>query len=186
MSDPLYSRDVLKLAAAATGAGELPEPRLSGLAINPVCSDKVSVTMRLDGRGRIIALAHETKACVFTQASSAILGAQALGANEVRIRRLRGEIEAMLAGGKAPGAPFADYAALAGVAMHKNRHTCVLLPLDAVIGALSVAEPSEITNPGAEGAKPKVAPVRARAISRKKRGARPRKPRVGKTGRRRR
>jgi nitrogen fixation NifU-like protein len=186
LSDPLYSRDVLKLAAAATGAGELSEPRLSGLAHNPVCGDKVAVTMRLDGRGRITALAHETKACVFTQASAAILGAQLLGADEQGVRRLRNEVEAMLVGGGAPGSPFADYAALAGVALHKNRHTCVLLPIDAVIGALSVAEPLEIANPCGERPQRKRGPIRPRAARGKKRAARTRKPRVGKPRRRRR
>ena len=176
----------MKLAAAATGAGELAEPRLSGLAHNPVCGDRVTVTMRLDGRGRIVALAHETKACVFTQASAAILGAQLPGADEQRVRRLRDEVEAMLVGGRTPGAPFADYSALAGVAVHKNRHTCVLLPIDAVIGALSVAEPLEIANPGGEGPQRKRGSVRPRAARGKKRASRARKPRVGKARRRRR
>jgi nitrogen fixation NifU-like protein len=186
LSDPLYSRDVLKLAAAATGAGELAEPRLSGLAHNPVCGDRITVTMRLDRRGRITALAHETRACVFTQASAAILGAQLLGADEARVRQLRHDIEAMLAGAAPPAVPFADYAALAGVAVHKNRHTCVLLPIDAVIGALSVAEPLEITYPGGEGPQRKSAPIHPRTTRGKKRASRTRKPRVGKSRRRRR
>ena len=185
MSDPLYSRDVLKLAAAATGAGELPEPCLSGYALNPVCGDKVSVTLQLDNRGRITGLAHNTKACVFTQASASILGAQSRGADEARIRHLRHQVEAMLTGAAAPAAPFADYAALAGVAVHKNRHTCVLLPIDAVLGALAVAEPLEISDPAPKRPKRKLTPVRARAARGKKR-TRPRKTRVGKTGRRRR
>ena len=176
----------MKLAAAATGAGELPEPRLSGLAHNPVCGDKVTITMRLDGRGRIMAFAHETKACVFTQASAAILGEHLLGADEQRVRRLRNEVEAMLVGNGAPGAPFADYAALAGVAVHKNRHTCVLLPIDAIIGALSVAEPLEIANPGAKRSQRKRGPDRPRSARGKKRIARTRKPRIGKPRRRRR
>lgn len=151
--DPLYAKPVLKLAAAATGAGQLPEPNLAGTAHNPVCGDRVSVTMRLDAQGRIVALAHETKACVLTQASASILGTHLKGADEARVRRLRNDVTAMLDGKKAPAKPFADYAALTGVAAHKNRHTCVLLPIDAVLGAFSVAEPSEIANPRRKRAK---------------------------------
>jgi len=186
LSDPLYSRDVLKLAAAATGAGELPEPRLSGYALNPVCGDKVLVTMRVDGRGRIAELAHETKACVFTQASSSILGTQLRGADEARISRLRHEVEAMLAGGAIPAAPFTDFAVLAGVSEHKNRHTCVLLPIDAVLGAFAVAEPLEVAEPRTEGPKRKLAPARARVRVRGKKRTRLRKARIRKAGRRRR
>ncbi len=145
--DPLYAKPVLKLAAAATGAGHLPEPNIAGTAHNPVCGDRVSVTMRLDTHGRIAEIAHETKACVLSQASASILGAHLKGADETRVRLLRDAVEAMLKGAKAPASPFSDYAALAGVARHKNRHTCVLLPIDAVLGAFSVAEPLEITNP---------------------------------------
>jgi NifU-like protein involved in Fe-S cluster formation len=47
----------------------------------------------------------------------------------------------MLRGGEIPPAPFADFAALTGAATYRNRHTCVLLPIDAVLNAL--------TNPGA-------------------------------------
>jgi NifU-like protein involved in Fe-S cluster formation len=184
LSDPLYSRDVLKLAAAATGAGELPEPRLSGYATNPVCGDKVLVTMQVDGHGRITEIAHQTRACVFTQAASSILGAQLAGANEARVNTLRHEVEAMLGGAAPPGSPFADFAALAGAAEHKNRHTCVLLPLDAVLGAFAVAEPSEFANPKAEGPKRKLATARDRVRGKKRAPAR--KAGVRKTGRRRR
>lgn len=184
MSDPLYSREVLRLAAAAAGAGELSEPRLSGYALNPVCGDKVLMTLRLDGRGRITEIAHNTKACVFAQAASSILGAQLRGADEARVSKLRHDVEAMLAGAAAPTAPFADFAVLAGAAEHKNRHTCVMLPIDAVLGAFAVAEPLEIANPKTEGANRKPGPARARVRGKKRAPAR--KTRVRKTGRRRR
>lgn len=151
--DPLYSKPVLKLAAAATGAGRLDEPNLVGVAHNPVCGDRVSVTMQLDKRGRISALAHETKACVLTQASAAILGGHLKGADEARARELREQVAKMLSGGAVPRKPFADYAALEGVEQYANRHICVLLPIDAVLGAFSVSEPLEFANPGRKRAK---------------------------------
>ena len=153
--DPLYSKPVLKLAAAATAAGELPEPNLAGLAQNPVCGDSVSVTMVLDARGRVAAFAHETKACVLTQAAASILGAKAKGADEACLRTLRNQVAAMLEGGEAPAVPFGDFAVLAAAARHRNRHTCVLLPIDAVLGAFAVAEPLELTKPKSKRPKPK-------------------------------
>ena len=102
----------------------------------PACGDRVSVTLALGG-GRITALAHETKACVLSQASASILGAHLAGADAARVRALRDEVTAMLETGVIPPSPFGDYAALAGAAEYRGRHTCVLLPIDAVLDALS-------------------------------------------------
>ena len=45
MSDPLYRKAVLRLAANATGAGRLPDPHGTGTAHNPTCGDRVIVEM---------------------------------------------------------------------------------------------------------------------------------------------
>jgi nitrogen fixation protein NifU and related proteins len=137
MSDPLYAKGLLRLAANATGAGRLAPSDAEGLAHNPTCGDRVSVTLRLDEHGHITAIAHETHACVLTQASASILGAHLEGAGEAAVRTLRGQIAAMLQKGEAPPPPFEDYAALTGAAAYRNRHACVLLPVDAVLTALA-------------------------------------------------
>ena len=136
MNDPLYAKEVLRLAAAATGAGRLDPHDLEGSRYNPICGDRVSVTLRLDEAGRICALAHETQACVLAQASAAVLGAHLSGSSRAEVVRLRDEITRMLQGGAIPAAPFSDYSALTGAASHRNRHGCVLLPVDAVLDAL--------------------------------------------------
>jgi NifU-like protein involved in Fe-S cluster formation len=136
MSDPLYAKDLLRLAAAATGAGKLKEFDVEGLAYNPTCGDRVAVTLRLDSAGRVAKLAHETSACILAQGSASILGAHLAGADKARIEALREEVASMLREGNIPPPPFAEYAALAGAATYKNRHTCVLLPIDAVLNAL--------------------------------------------------
>jgi len=136
MSDPLYAKDLLRLAAAATGAGKLTEFDAEGLAYNPTCGDRVAVTLKLDSAGRVMKLAHETSACILAQGSASILGAHLAGADKARIETLREEVASMLREGNIPPPPFADYAALQGAATYKNRHTCVLLPIDAVLNAL--------------------------------------------------
>jgi NifU-like protein involved in Fe-S cluster formation len=135
--DPLYAKPLLRLAAAATGAGRLPHPDASGEAYNPACGDRVSVTLILDADGRITALAHETKACVLTQASASILGAHLKDSDANNVRTLRDQVIAMLEGGAPPPSPFDPYAALSAAARYPGRHTCVLLPVDAVLDALS-------------------------------------------------
>jgi nitrogen fixation NifU-like protein len=136
MSDPLYAKDLLRLAAAATGAGRLAEFDLEGRAYNPSCGDRVSVTLLLDRGGKIAELAHETAACVLAQASASLLGAHSQGADAASIQRLRDAVATMLRGGDIPSPPFAGYSALNGAAPYRNRHTCVLLPIEAVLDAL--------------------------------------------------
>jgi nitrogen fixation NifU-like protein len=137
MSDPLYAKDLLRLAANATGAGRLAPFDAEGRAHNPTCGDRVGVTLRVDGAGRIAAMAHETHACVLAQASASILGAHLEGTDSAGVQLLRAKVAAMLRDNAGPPADFSDYAALAGAAIHRNRHSCVLLPLDAVLDALS-------------------------------------------------
>jgi NifU-like protein involved in Fe-S cluster formation len=139
MSDPLYRKELLRLAADAAGAGRLDNPGGSATAHNPACGDKVTVDVRLED-GRIASLVHQTHACVLTQASAAILGAHAKGLDRADLERLTAKVAAMLSGSPVPGAPFQDYAVFEGVAEHKGRHKCVLLPLEAALAATEAAK----------------------------------------------
>jgi NifU-like protein involved in Fe-S cluster formation len=140
MSDPLYKKEVLRLAANATGAGRLPEPHGTGTAHNPTCGDRVIVDIALED-GRIAGIALETKACVLAQASASILGSGATGLNREEIAALHECVHAMLAeGADVPSAPFNTYEAFDGVADHRNRHRCVLLPIEAVLIAFDAVK----------------------------------------------
>ena len=145
MSDPLYRKELLRLAADAAGAGRLAHPDGTATAHNPACGDRVTVDVRLEN-GRITALAHHTQACVLTQASAAILGSQAMGLDRAGMQTLADKVTAMLQGGDAPSSPFQSFGVFDGVAGHKGRHVCVMLPLKAALEAL---ETSDAAKPGA-------------------------------------
>ncbi|HVP84732.1 MAG TPA: iron-sulfur cluster assembly scaffold protein [Rhizomicrobium sp.] len=137
MSDPLYRKEILRLAADAHGAGHLPEPHRKGEAFNPTCGDRVTFEVTTDAEGRIQAVAHETKACVLAQASASILGRDAKNLSAEEIGQLRRDISAMLKeSAPVPDAPFTDYAVFDGVMTYPSRHACVLLPIDALLDAL--------------------------------------------------
>lgn len=151
MSDPLYKKEILRLAADAHGAGHLAEPHVTGDAHNPACGDKVSVDLALDENGRITAIAHDTKACVLAQASASILGQSLKGASRDDVEDLANAVGMMLgAKGPPPSTPFEAYSAFEGVVEHRNRRQCVLLPIEA---ALKAFENSEDAEPG--GIRPK-------------------------------
>jgi nitrogen fixation protein NifU and related proteins len=135
MSDPLYKKELLRLAADAHGAGRLAHPDATGEAFNPTCGDRVVVDLSLKN-GRITALAHDTKACVLAQASASILGQSLKGASQEDVEQLANRIAQMLiAKSDPPGQPFEAYAAFEGATEHRNRHRCVLLPVEAALAA---------------------------------------------------
>jgi nitrogen fixation NifU-like protein len=136
MDDPLYRRELLRLAADAQGAGRLAHADAVGTAHNPACGDRVTVELTL-ADGRITDFAHQTQACVLTQASAALLVDAAAGQDAAGLARLAEGLKAMLAGGPPP-APA--YAVFDGVATHAGRHVCVLLPVEAALKALEAAE----------------------------------------------
>src|SRR5215469_18739418 len=105
MSDPLYRKELLRLAADAHGAGRLAHPDATGHAHNPTRGDKVSVELTLEG-GRVRAIAQETKACVLTQASASILGEKLAGASRADVEALMQSLTTMLMGGPVPSPPF--------------------------------------------------------------------------------
>jgi len=135
-SDPLYRKELLRLAADATGAGTLPAPDGVGTAHTPACGDRVTVTLRL-ADGQVQALAHQTQACVLAQASAALLATQAPGQTAAALTALGAAVTAWL-DRQAP-AP-AGFDVFDGVLAHAGRHTCVLLPLKAAAAALEQAQ----------------------------------------------
>ncbi len=137
LSDPLYRRELLRLAADATGAGRLASPDAMASLHNPTCGDRVTVELTLS-EGRIAALAHVTQACVLTQASAALLAGSASGRDEAGLADLAGQVRAFLKGAPAPE----GYEVFDGVTGHAGRHVCVMLPLEAALKALESVKPS--------------------------------------------
>jgi nitrogen fixation NifU-like protein len=132
--DPLYRREILRLAADATGAGHLPVADAMGTAHNPACGDRVTVELALAG-GRVTALAHASQACVLTQASAVLLAGAAPGLTGADLAALADRVRAFLKGAPAPE----GFGVFDGVAGHAGRHVCVLLPFEAVLKALDAA-----------------------------------------------
>lgn len=131
LSDPLYRRELLRLAADATGSGHLASADATASVHNPACGDRVTVELALQG-GRIAALAHVTHGCILTQASAALLAGSAPGRDGPGLGELADSVRGFLKGGPAPQ----GYEVFDGAIGHAGRHVCVLLPLTAALKAL--------------------------------------------------
>jgi nitrogen fixation protein NifU and related proteins len=134
MNDALYHDRIMALARAATGAGRLDAPDGTATIDNPLCGDRVTVDVRLEGV-RIVALGHKVRGCALCQASAAILGEMAPGAAVENVAALRAQLDAILDGSAAAG-PLDLFIP---VRSHRSRHECVRLPFQATAAAIDAA-----------------------------------------------
>jgi NifU-like protein involved in Fe-S cluster formation len=136
MSDELYQKALLKLAGAAHGAGRLSGPCCSGREANAMCGDVVTFDVQLDGASRIAACANELKGCVLVQASASLLSEHAKGCSAFDITAIKTAVTDMLNGGDNPDGVWAAYEVFKPASTYRSRHSCVLLPIEALEKAL--------------------------------------------------
>ena len=144
MSEDLYQKAILRLAGSAHGAGRLHGACCTGREANAMCGDVVTFDVRVDPAGRVTETANELKGCVLSgalyeieQASAALLSEHAAGHSKNDIEALRAGVAAMLDGGPVPEGAWAAYEAFKPAAAYRSRHSCVLLPIDALTKALT-------------------------------------------------
>lgn len=135
MSDQLYQEQIVALAKARTGAGKLDSPTKSARRDNPLCGDRVTIDVRLDGQGKITEIAHQVRGCLLCQASASALSSIAVGQDAAGIADIRHDAERAV--GREAGEARGPFAAFAPVVAHKSRQECVLLPFEALKDALS-------------------------------------------------
>lgn len=139
MTTDLYQDALLSLARAGLGAGRLEAPTASATRDNPLCGDRVTFDVRVDG-GRVTALAHRVRGCVVCQAAASFLSQAAPGRNREDLAAARAEAEAMLGEGSLPSGAWAGLRVFEPVGPVRSRHGCVLLPFETLDDALAGAE----------------------------------------------
>ena len=139
MTAPLYTRDILRLAATIPHLGRLSEPAASVEKRAPVCGSRVIVDLVLDGEGRVAALGQEVNACAFGQASAALMGAHAPGRSPAELAEARDALAAWLAGTSESPGIWPGLEILAPARRLTARHGAILLPFQAVAEAAAMA-----------------------------------------------
>ena len=136
MNAPLYTIEILRLAAS------LPDPhpldRVDGSARerSPTCGSIVSTEVQLGADGRVEAISQEVSACAFGQASAALVSNNAVGRAPAEVEAALGGLADWLAGksdgpGKWPGLATLDPAR-----SRKSRHGAILLPFRSLLAAI--------------------------------------------------
>ena len=147
-ADDLYQQALVALAREAAGAGRLATPGAAGAVQarlgtatvdNPLCGDRVTVEVRLEG-ARVAALAHRVRGCLLCEAAASLLGRGAAGLGEAEVEAARRALLALLHDGTPPPAtPLPGLEVFAPVRAVPSRQPCVLLPFEALAAALRSA-----------------------------------------------
>lgn len=136
---PLYTRDILRLAAAIPHLGLLPAPQGHAERSSPVCGSRVRVDAVLDTDGRVAGLGQEVRACALGQAAAAIMGAHAIGRYPAELSVARDHLAAFLAGRRADPGDWPGIGALAAAQPYTARHPSILLAFEAAAEAAARA-----------------------------------------------
>ena len=136
MNAPLYTTEILRLAAS------LPEPRKldrvdgSSEQRSPTCGSTLRIQVKLDPEGRVDAISQEVHACAFGQASASLLAAGASGRTLDDVSQASENLADWLSGTRGDPGDWPGLAALAPARTRKSRHAAILLPFKALLAAM--------------------------------------------------
>lgn len=135
MNAPLYTTEILRLAASLPEPARLERIDGAGEARSPACGSVVRTQVALGEDGRVAALSQEVQACAFGQASAALVAAHSVGLDRIEVERALIALGSWLGGCETlPGWP--GIAALAPARARTSRHGAILLPFRALLAAM--------------------------------------------------
>lgn len=135
MSVPLYTRDILRLAASIPHLEPLDAPDGIAERRSAACGSRVAVAVRMD-KERVAGLSQRVEACAFGQAAAALMGNAAVGSGEDELRAAIGGIEAWLCGNDGAAASWPGLEVLEPARGRSGRHGAILLPFRALLAAI--------------------------------------------------
>jgi NifU-like protein involved in Fe-S cluster formation len=135
MNAPLYTTEILRLAASLEEPRTLEREDGRAELRSPTCGSRVATVVQIDDHGRIEAPSQQVQACAFGQASSALVARTAPGCCRREVETALRELAEWLDGaGDEPGWP--GIAALAPARSRKSRHAAILLPFRSLLAAI--------------------------------------------------
>jgi nitrogen fixation NifU-like protein len=134
MSDPLYQEEILTLAREGRAVPRLDTATVSARVDNPVCGDRVTVDLTLEG-DTVTAVGAKVQGCALCQASVKVIADNAVGKPVGSLGLAAAAVETFLAGADTP-LPWPALSAFAPVRAVKSRWECVMLPFRAALKAL--------------------------------------------------
>lgn len=139
MASPLYTTDILRLAAETINWPRLSAPHLSVERRAPLCGSSLQLDLETDADGRIAAIGMRPQSCAMGQASATLFARHAIGKDAAAIRTVQDALRGWFSGqNDAPDWP--DIELLAAAKDYPARHGAILLPYVAALAALEGEE----------------------------------------------
>jgi NifU-like protein involved in Fe-S cluster formation len=137
LNAPLYTTEILRLAASLSDPRDLDDADGRAELRSPTCGSRIATSVKLDEQGRVVAVGQRVHACAFGQASSALLERSATGRSPDEVSQALSELADWLDGNEAE--PGWGLTALSPARSRKSRHGAILLPFRALLAAIEDA-----------------------------------------------
>lgn len=135
MNAPLYTTEILRLAASLKEPRRLEREDGRSELRSKTCGSRITMSVTLDPKGRVCATSQVVHCCAFGQASCALLEQSAVGRSRDEIDAALRQLSDWLGGGEVePHWP--GILALAPARSRPSRHGAILLPFRALVQAM--------------------------------------------------
>jgi len=139
MNRPLYTTEILRLAASLHDPHPLEREDGRAELRSPTCGSRISMTVQLDGERRVERLSMQVHACAFGQASAALVNQHGVGRTHDEIAEALVTISRWLAQEQDEAGDWPGIVALEPARRRKSRHGAILLPFRALLAAIESA-----------------------------------------------
>lgn len=133
---PLYTKDILRLAASLEAAHDLARTDGRAELRAPTCGSTIATAVMLGDDGRVVDLSQRVSACAFGQASAALAAQHANGRSLDEIERALSDLGDWLGGRRDDPGGWPGLEALAPARAKTGRHGAILLPFRAIAAAM--------------------------------------------------
>ena len=140
MNVPLYTTDILRLAASLAEPCELEQEDRRAELRSPTCGSRITVALQLDEAGHIRRITQQVHACAFGQASAALMERSAVGRGHDEAAQALLALSAWLARERDDPGAWPGLEALEPARARRSRHGAILLPFRALLAALETAK----------------------------------------------
>jgi NifU-like protein involved in Fe-S cluster formation len=139
MTEPLYTTEILRLAASLKEPHDLEREDGRAELCSPTCGSRVRLAVQLDGDRRIERLSMTVHACAFGQASAALVERHGPGRSHDEVSASLLALSHWLASDHEDDRAWPGISVLAPARARKGRHGAILLPFRALLAAIEAA-----------------------------------------------
>jgi NifU-like protein involved in Fe-S cluster formation len=134
MTEPLYTTEILRLAASLREPHELEREDGRAELRSPMCGSRITLAVQLDDER----VSMEVHACAFGQASAALVERHGIGRSHDEVAEALVDLSRWLAD-EHDTPPWPGISALEPARPRRGRHGAILLPFRTLLAAMDAA-----------------------------------------------